>query len=136
MPAYTTATAMWDLSHICNLHHSSQQCQILNPLSEAGIKPTSSWIIVGFVTTEPRWELLRNLKYSLCKIHSEKYQIQSLFLFWPHPRQWRFHYSCGNARSLTHCATAGTPTVTFKSLETVKGTYAFFIFKPFYYDSN
>ena len=23
VPAYTTATAMWDLSHICDLHHSS-----------------------------------------------------------------------------------------------------------------
>ena len=32
--AYTTATATRDLSLICNLHHSSQQCQIQN-LSEA-----------------------------------------------------------------------------------------------------
>ena len=34
LPSYTTATAMSDLSLICNLYHSSQQCQILNPLSE------------------------------------------------------------------------------------------------------
>ena len=33
--AYTTATATWDPSHICNLYHSSRQRQILNPLSEA-----------------------------------------------------------------------------------------------------
>ena len=33
--AYATATAMPDLSCICNLHHSSQQCQIPDPLSEA-----------------------------------------------------------------------------------------------------
>ena len=33
--AYTTATATSDLSHVCKLHHSSQQRQILNPLSEA-----------------------------------------------------------------------------------------------------
>jgi len=33
--AYTTATATQDPSHICDLHHSSQQCQILNPLSKA-----------------------------------------------------------------------------------------------------
>ena len=33
--AYTTATAMWDPSHVFNLHHSSQQCRILNPLSRA-----------------------------------------------------------------------------------------------------
>ena len=35
LPAYTTATAMWDLSPICDLHHSSGQCRILNPLSKA-----------------------------------------------------------------------------------------------------
>ena len=33
-PAYTTATATPDPSCVCNLHHSSQQRQILNPLSE------------------------------------------------------------------------------------------------------
>ena len=33
--AYTTATAMADLSHICNLHHSYWQCRILNTLSKA-----------------------------------------------------------------------------------------------------
>ena len=33
--AYTTASAMQDPSCICDLHHSSWQCQILNPLSEA-----------------------------------------------------------------------------------------------------
>ena len=35
LPTYTTATAMQYLSHICDLHRSSQQHQILNPLSEA-----------------------------------------------------------------------------------------------------
>ena len=33
--AYTTATAMWDLSCISNLHRSLWQHQILNSLSEA-----------------------------------------------------------------------------------------------------
>ena len=33
--AYTTPTASRDLSLVCNLHHSSQQCRILNPLGEA-----------------------------------------------------------------------------------------------------
>ena len=42
LQAYTTATAMPDPSRICNLHHSLQQCQILKPLSKAGIEPTSS----------------------------------------------------------------------------------------------
>ena len=32
---YTTATAISDLSRVCDLCHSSRRCQILNPLSEA-----------------------------------------------------------------------------------------------------
>ena len=50
------------------LHHShsnlgSKLClratprQSLNLLSKAGIEPVFSWILVGFVTAEPRWEL-------------------------------------------------------------------------------
>ena len=35
MLAYTTATTMPDPNRVCSLHHSSQQCQILNLLSEA-----------------------------------------------------------------------------------------------------
>ena len=34
--AYATATAMPDPSHICDLYHSSWQCQILYPLNKAG----------------------------------------------------------------------------------------------------
>ena len=34
LPAWTTATATQDLSHVFDLHHSSWQRQILNPLSE------------------------------------------------------------------------------------------------------
>ena len=32
LPAYTTATAAWDLSCVCNLRH---RCQLLNPPNEA-----------------------------------------------------------------------------------------------------
>ena len=32
LPAYAMATATWDPSHACSLHHSSQQRWILNPL--------------------------------------------------------------------------------------------------------
>lgn len=35
LQGYGTATAMWDLSHVFDLHHRSQQFGILNPLSEA-----------------------------------------------------------------------------------------------------
>ena len=49
--AYTTATAMQDLSRVCDLYHRSQQCRIPNP----GIKPTSSWVLVRFIYTAPQW---------------------------------------------------------------------------------
>ena len=46
--AYTTAAATRDLSCICDLHHSSWQCWILNPLSKARdrtcILMDTSWV--------------------------------------------------------------------------------------------
>ena len=37
--AYTTTTATWDLNHhVWDLHHSSRQCWIRNPLSKAGYR--------------------------------------------------------------------------------------------------
>ena len=51
--AYTRATAMPDLSCVYNLHYSSQQCRILNPLSEAGIEPATSRFLVRFVSAVP-----------------------------------------------------------------------------------
>ena len=36
LPAYARATAMPDPSCVYNLHHSSRQHRILNPLKEAG----------------------------------------------------------------------------------------------------
>ena len=50
LPAYATATATPNPSRVCNLYHSSRQCQILNPLSEAKDQTISSWIPVGFLT--------------------------------------------------------------------------------------
>ena len=32
---YATAIAMPDVNLVCNLHHGSRQCRILNPLSRA-----------------------------------------------------------------------------------------------------
>jgi len=34
LPAYARATATWDPSRICDLHHSSRQRPIVNPLSK------------------------------------------------------------------------------------------------------
>ena len=56
LPAY--AIAMPDLSCVCNLHYSSQQCWILNPLSEARDWTCSLMVPSCIVSAEPRWELL------------------------------------------------------------------------------
>ena len=40
------------------LEHSLQQCQILNPLSEARIEPATSWFLVRFVSAALWRELL------------------------------------------------------------------------------
>ena len=48
---------MSDLSHICNLHHSSWQHRILTHWARPGIEPTSSWMLVTFVSAEPQREL-------------------------------------------------------------------------------
>ena len=52
--AYTTATATSDLRRVCNLHHSSQQLWILNPLRKARdqtcILMGPSWICFCYST--------------------------------------------------------------------------------------
>ena len=57
LPAIATAIAMQDLSHICDLYHSSGKCQIHDPLSEARdqtfILTDTGWICF----TAPQWEL-------------------------------------------------------------------------------
>ena len=55
---YTTATATWDPSRVCDLDttvHSNTRS--LTHRVRPGIEPASSWILVEFVTAEPRWEL-------------------------------------------------------------------------------
>ena len=54
--ANTTASAMPDLSSVCDLYHSLWQGWILNPLIRA--RDQTSWILVGFVSAEPQGELL------------------------------------------------------------------------------
>ena len=53
---YATGTAMLDLSRVCNLHWSSQQRQIPNPLSKAR---DGAHILMDarFVSAEPRWKI-------------------------------------------------------------------------------
>ena len=54
LPAYTTATATWDPSRVYHLHHSSQQCRILNPLSKAR-DPTRNFRITSWIHCHCAW---------------------------------------------------------------------------------
>ena len=65
--AYTTLTATPDPSCICDLHCSSWQCQVLNPLSEARDQTHILMILLRFITTEPWWVLLFT-KFYKCRI--------------------------------------------------------------------
>ena len=69
LPAYVTATALQDPSHVCNLCCSSRQHWILSALSEAGdraqILMDTSWVL----DTDPKWELpLKKCYGSTCDI--------------------------------------------------------------------
>ena len=55
--AYTTATTMPDPSHVCALHHSSQQCWIFNSLSWSKDPTLILMDTSRFITTEPQGEL-------------------------------------------------------------------------------
>ena len=59
LPSYTTAKAMHDPSHVCNLHHILCKTKSLTHWARPGIEPTSSWLLVRFVSAEPQQELLK-----------------------------------------------------------------------------
>ena len=75
---YTTATATWDLSCVCDLHHSSRQHWIPNPLSEARdrtrILMDPSWVHWAMVGT-PQWLLF--ITGSSCLLISFNYLAHS-----------------------------------------------------------
>ena len=57
LPAYATAPATQDPSHVCDATaHSNTRS--LTHWAKPGVTPTSSWILVRFVIAEPGWELL------------------------------------------------------------------------------
>ena len=41
------------------LHHSHSNAGSLTHGARPGIEPSTSWFLVGFVSTVPRWELLK-----------------------------------------------------------------------------
>ena len=73
LSAYATATgiqATRDMSWVCDLHHSSQQCQILSPLSEATdwirILLDTSWVCYCRATMGTLYPFLIGLFFGFC----------------------------------------------------------------------
>ena len=93
-------TATPDLGLICSLHHSSGPHQIPTHWARPGIKPTSSWILVGFVTTEPQWKRLFVFFFFFLFIYV------CIYLFWgPHP----WHMEVSRLRVELEAAVASPP---------------------------
>ena len=91
MPACDTATATWDPSHICSLHHSSRQCRILNPLIQARDRALVLMDTSGFITTEPQWELPKLTYYCLCfpiQLHLSFYCFSNHIV--PFAKRWEW----------------------------------------------
>ena len=68
--AYATTTAMPDLSRFCDLHQSSQQHQILNPLSEARDQTCNLMVPSRIHFRCPMTGMLSHLSLLLC-LYSE-----------------------------------------------------------------
>ena len=81
--ACATTTAMWDPSHICHLHHSSQQHRISNPLSEAR---DQTCVLIDAIQIHFHWAMAGTPNHNffdwismvtICDVHC------IFFLFWP-----------------------------------------------------
>ena len=88
LSAYATATAMHDLSHICDLHCSSQQHWILNSLSKA-----RDWTCILMDTSQVRycWATMGTSETSYTYFWNSAWthylsQIWSFIFFPPQPR--------------------------------------------------
>ena len=51
----TTILTSHNYKYFHFIHHSSQQCQIINT-ARPGIEPATSWFLVRFVSTATQWE--------------------------------------------------------------------------------
>ena len=128
LPAHATATAMLDLSCVCNLHHSLWQRQILNPLSKVGMELASSWILVQVITPTKRTPQPHFLFYfissSLVTMIIDQYsKIKKIFKTWGKNKQTQIGvspkgiYFLKNENSLSKSASSYEP------VYQVKGKY-------------
>ena len=59
LPACTTATATPDRNHVWSVTYTTVHGNTRSPTYwvRPGIEPAFSWLLVGFLTPEPQWEL-------------------------------------------------------------------------------
>ena len=96
--AYPTATATSDPSQVCDLHHSSQQCWILNPLSEAR---NWTWVLMNASQVRFHWAMMGTPYIQLFWIHLKrwisKWQKQFSWFYLPilfFPFSKWYHHAC------------------------------------------
>ena len=78
LPASATATATRDPSCICHLHHSSQQCQILNPLD--GVRDRTH-ILMGPSWVRYHWATMGTLSIFLISFKFSVFWCNFIYLF-------------------------------------------------------
>ena len=82
--ACTTATAMPDLSHVCDLQHSSGQCWILNPLRKAEDR-TCNLMVPGqihfYCIVMRMLKISQTFKYAFVLVHYTYYTYYKFILF-------------------------------------------------------
>ena len=93
LPTYITATAIPGPSRGCDLHHSSWQHLILNPLREPGIKPASSWILLGLLLLSHSGNS-RDPWFLRLEPHIVPGSKEVLQQWWHHAQRahWQFHW--------------------------------------------
>ena len=110
MLSHTIATTKWDPSCVCNLHHSSQQHWILNPLSEARnwtriLMDTSQICFCWATMRTPYFIFLKNLFFFFFSQTHGIWQLPGQGL---NPNfSCNLCLSCNYARSLTPCVQEG-----------------------------
>ena len=86
-----TATATWDPSRMCNLHHSWQQCRYLTYWARPGIEPASSSLLVRFVSTVPQQEFPPST-FLITDFWAKRKSPQDWF--WTHRKLWGLGVVC------------------------------------------
>ena len=108
--AYATATATSDPSRICDLHYCSQQCWILNPLSEARDRtcnlmiPTQICFSCAMIVTPRTLYFFQFIymciyTYIYCFLGLHPQHMESSFMGWIGAVAAGLHHSHSHARS-------------------------------------